>query len=73
MILKSRAGSVRLIPVDTSESEAISFDKRERQLIEEAHNMTASDLEYIRHKDDMTIEESQMLLLRMIEEEYQKP
>ena len=35
--------------------------------------MTASDLEYIRHKDDMTIEESQMLLLRMIEEEYQKP
>ena len=73
VILRSRAGSVRLIPVDTSESEALSFDIRDSQLIEHAHNMTAADIERIRKKDDMTIEESQLLLLRMIEEEYQRP
>lgn len=33
--------------------------------------MTAADIERIRQKDEMTIEESQMLLLRMVEEEYQ--
>ena len=70
VILKSRAGNVRLIPVDTGETEAIAFDRRESQLIEDARNMTAADIEHIRKKDDITIEESQMLLLRMIEEEY---
>ena len=73
VILKSRAGSVRLIPVDMSVTETVSFDKRESLLIENAHNMTAADIERIRQKDEMTIEESQMLLLRMVEEEYQRP
>ena len=73
VILKSRAGSVRLMPVDTGEPRAITFDKREKQLIEEAHSMAETAIERIRQKDDITIEESQILLLRMIEEEYQKP
>lgn len=71
VILKSRAGSVRLIPVDTGETKTITFDKRESRLLEDAHNMAAADIERIRQKDEMTIEESQMLLLRMVEEEYQ--
>ena len=45
----------------------------ENMLIEDARNMTATDIEHIRQKDDMTVEESQMLLLRMIDEEYQRP
>ena len=73
VILKSRAGSVRLVPVDMSESVAISFDKRECQLIDDAHNMTVDEIEGIRQKDEITIGESQLLLLRMLEEEYQRP
>ena len=73
VILKSRAGSVRLTPVDMDETAVVAFDKRERKLIEDARNMTAADIEHIRQKDNMTIEESQMLLLRMVEEEYQRP
>ncbi len=78
VILKSRAGSVRLTPVDTSEvkaggrEERITFDKRESLLIEAAHNMSATEMEHIRQKDEITIEESQMLLLRMVEEEWLK-
>ena len=73
VILKSRAGSVRLIPLDMDETKTITFDKRERQLMVDAHNMTAADIERVRQKNEMTIEESQMLLLRMVEEEYQRP
>ncbi len=35
--------------------------------------MAAADIELIRQKDDISIGESQILLLRMLEEEYQKP
>jgi len=55
-----------------SKPDYISFDKRESQLIEAAHEMTAADIERIRQKDDITIEESQLLLLRMVEEEYMR-
>ena len=78
VILKSRAGSVRLIPVEIAQSktdsreEFITFNKRENQLIEAAHNLTAADIERIRQKDVMSIEESQMLILNMVEEDYQK-
>ena len=73
VILTTRAGSVRLIPVDTEVAGTVAFNKREQQLIEEAHSMAAADIELIRQKDDISIEESQILLLRMLEEEYQKP
>ena len=71
VILKSRAGSVRLIPVDTGErAEPVAFSEQESQLMEDARRMTEADVERIRRKEDMTVEESQMLLLRMVEEEY---
>lgn len=73
VILKSRAGSVRLMPVGTDEECPITFTQREKQLIKEARSMAEADIERIRQKDDISIEESQTLLLRMIEEEYQKP
>ena len=53
--------------------ECVTFDKRESKLIEDAHNMATEEIERLRQKEDITIEESQMLLLRMVEEEYQKP
>ena len=58
-------------PVDTGErAEPVAFSEQESQLMEDARRMTEADVERIRRKEDMTVEESQMLLLRMVEEEY---
>lgn len=72
VIIKSRVGSVRLTPVDTCGAWTATFSNQERQLIKNAHDMAEADIERIRQKDYITIEESQTLLLRMMEEEYQK-
>ena len=70
VILKSRAGSVRLMPVGTA-GDILSID--DRMAIEKARSLSGSDLEQMRKKEYLTIEESQTLLLKMVDEEYDKP
>ena len=41
--------------------------------IEKARSLTATDIDQLRQKEFLSIEESQMLLLRMIDEEYDRP
>ena len=55
-----------------SYTEFVTFDQQETHLIEAAHNLTVAEIDELREKDTLTIEESQMLLLRMVEEEYQR-
>jgi len=41
--------------------------------IEKARKLTTTDIDQLSQKEFLSIEESQMLLLRMIDEEYDRP
>ena len=41
-------------------------------VIEKARHLTDSDISLLKEKEFLTIEESQMLLIRMIDEEYDR-
>ena len=41
-------------------------------VIEKARRLTDSDISLLKEKEFLTIEESQMLLIRMIDEEYDR-
>ena len=49
------------------------FSDSESLTIAKARSLSETELASLRQKDELTIEESQMLLLRMIDEEYDRP
>jgi hypothetical protein len=58
-------------PTATLHRSALS--RHDSQLIDSAKNLSESEICRLRQKELLTIEESQMLLMRMIDEEYQRP
>lgn len=49
------------------------LNKEDGLLIEKARNIPDADLKQLKQKEYLTIEESQMLLIRMLDEEYLEP